>query len=147
MKPTRSHIVRVKEELQQAGVGRYGRLKFTALYLPNVIHEQEHIQAVVYGRYGEGMLMTTEAMLVATDRRVIFLDHKPGYTNVDELSYDVISGVRMSNAAFFTSVTLHTKIGEFAIKFAKRRCAERFVEYIETRRVEAPFAPRVIQSL
>jgi general stress protein 26 len=74
-------------------------------------------------------------MLVATDRRVIFLDHKPGYTAFDELTYDVISGVKLTSAGF-SAVTLHTRLGDYLIRFVNTRAANNFTHYIETKRLE-----------
>lgn len=133
--PAPTFDTKIGQELRQAGVSRYGMLKFNAHYLHRIIHPDEHIKAVVYGHYGTE-LIGTEGMLVATDRRVVFLDHKPGYTNMEEFSYDVISGVRFAQAGVFTSVTLHTKLGSFTIKYANANCARRFVSCIGTRRVE-----------
>jgi hypothetical protein len=130
------HTVRVYNELRAAGMTRFGLAKFSSHYLPNVIHHDEHIQAVIYGRHTENsLLFLEEAMLVATDHRVIFIDHKPGFTNTDEFSYDVISGVRFTQAGFFTSVTLHTKVGDFTLRYVNNRCAKNFVRYIEDKRL------------
>lgn len=131
------HEERIKEELRRAGVTRFGMLKFAVKYLPKVIHKDEHIHGVVYGRYGEktGSLTLVEGILIATNRRIIFLDHKPGYTSTDEVTYDVVSGVKVSKA-FFSAVTLHTRIGDYTIRFANSRCASIFVSYVERRRLE-----------
>lgn len=132
------HDERIKQELKDAGVTRFGMKKFAVKYLPKIIHKNEHIHGVVYGRYGEktGSLTLVEGMLVATDRRIIFLDHKPGFTSTDEITYDVVSGVR-ANTAFFTAVTLHTRIGDYTIRFANPKCAETFIDYVGERRLES----------
>src|SRR3990167_8935521 len=100
------HEQRVKQELKAVGVTRFGFMKFAIKYLPKIIHKKEHIKGVVYGRYGEktGSLTLVEGMLIATDHRIIFLDHKPGYTSEDELTYEMIAGIQTSRA-FFTAVT------------------------------------------
>lgn len=137
MKPTEEHVKRIKKELKDAGATAYGLAKFSSKYLPNVIHPEEHVKAVVYGRYREdgGLLNFAEGMLVATERRVIFLDHKPGYTKTDEVSYDIVSGVQESSAGF-TAVTLHTKICDYTLRFVNDKCANNFVKYVERRRLE-----------
>ncbi len=66
------HTNRIKQELKDAGLTSYGLLNSESRYLPQLIHEDEHIGGVVYGKHKNGL-----AMLVATDRRVIFLDKKP----------------------------------------------------------------------
>ena len=132
------HEERIKQELKDAGVTRFGMLKFAVKDLPSIIHKKEHINGVVYGRYGEktGSLTLVEGMLVATDHRIIFVDHKPGYTSTDEITYDVVSGVKKTTAVF-SAVTLHTRIGDYTIRFANSRCAAIFVRYVEKRRLES----------
>ena len=128
---TAEHTARIKQELRQAGVTRYGLLKGESRHLPRIIHPDEHIHGAIYGRAKEGSIM-----LVATDRRVIILDWKPLFTNTDEITYDVVSGVKMGSQGIFTSVTLHTRIKDYALKFVNFKCADRFVDYIEERRLE-----------
>lgn len=139
MKKFSPHEERVREELLRAGFPRAALRKFTAKYLPEVINENEHIGGAVYGRYSEtstGPLNWTEGMLVATDKKVLFINHKPGYTNVDELTYFVVAGVKYVSAWPFASVTLHTRMGDFLLKFANPVCAKRFVKYVEAYSVE-----------
>lgn len=131
-------IQRCKLELKMAGMTKYGFTKFNSRYLPKIIHDDEHIMGVIYGRYpeGPGVLSWTDRMVVATDRRVISLNHKPGYTDVDEFTYDVIDGVESLRAGFYTAVRINTKIDVLFVRMVNPRCAERFVHYIEKRRIE-----------
>ena len=122
---------RIKQELRAAGATAYGLMKSESRYLPNIIHEDEHIGGVVYGQYGGG-----SAMLIATDHRVIFLDRKPLFTTMDELTYDVVSGVMLNKSGVFTTVILHTRVAEYTINYANSTCAAGFVKYIESRRLE-----------
>ncbi len=132
-----SHTMRVKAELRKVGITAYSINKFTPRYLPKVIHDNEHIMAAVYGRYNkEETPFGFGGMLVATDRRVIFVDHKPGYTTLDELTYDVVSGVQATRAGLFRSITLYTKLGEFTVRFANTKSVKNFEHYVEKRRLE-----------
>lgn len=129
------HETRVRDELIQAGFTKGGLRKFTAKYLPQVIGEDEHIGGAVHGRYSEtskGPLNWVEGMLVATDKKVMFIDHKPGYTDVDEITYFVVAGVKYVSAWPFAAVTLHTRMGDFTLKFASPICAKKFVKYVES---------------
>ncbi len=131
------HEQRIKQELKKVGVTKFGMLKFAIRYLPQVIHKNEHIHGIVYGRYKdrEGNLKFNEGALVATDRKIIFLDHKPGYTKTEEITYDVVSGIQRTTA-FFSAVVLNTRLGDYSIRFANPKCASIFVTYIEERRLE-----------
>lgn len=126
-----AHKDRIHRELRAAGVTRYGMQKSESKYLPQVIHEDEHIGGVVYGR-----LDGEFSMLVATDSRIIFMQRMTLFTTTDELTYDVVSGIKSNDVGLFSSVTLHTRIADYPIRYANPKCAHKFVKYIESRRVE-----------
>lgn len=126
------HKKRVKEELIKAGVTGYGLLKQESRYLHNLIHEDESIDGVIYGQYDNH----ESAMMVATNKRIIFLDRKPFFTSSDELTYDIISGVRQNSAGIQTAVTLHTRLGDYTFRYVNSKVAHIFVTAIEKNRVE-----------
>lgn len=134
------HDDKVRQELKAAGISTLAMLRFTARYLPKVIHDDEHIEAAVFGRHkeSEGLFGYIEGILVATDKRIIYLDHKPGFTTMDEIAYEVVSGVKKSTAGLYSSLTLFTKMGNYTVSFAKPANAERFADYIEQRRIDDP---------
>lgn len=137
---TKEHKQRVKAELRAAGVTNYGLLKPESRNLPQVIQEDEHIRAVVYGR------ATTSggAMLVATNLRVIYFNRMPLFATLDEVTYDLVSGVsKGSEGGLFAAVTLHTRAGDYTIRFANVVCADRFVKYIERQCIENTSEARV----
>jgi hypothetical protein len=70
----KQHRLRVMKELKYAGMSAYGLMKMASLYLPKIIHKNETIHGVVYGR---GADKIGSVMLVATDKRILFLDKKP----------------------------------------------------------------------
>src|SRR5688572_57386 len=61
-----SHQQRVTQDLRKLGVSSYGFMKLSVRHLPRVIHPDEQIQGIVYGRHTNG-----SAVLVATDRRAL----------------------------------------------------------------------------
>ncbi len=122
---------RVQAELKAVGVGLIGLRTPEAKELTKILHTDEHIGGVVYGRYANSL-----AWLVATDKRVIFLDKKPLFMTTDELTYDVVSGVKSSHAGLFTAVTLHTRVNDYTFRFVSSKSAGIFVKYIEARRLE-----------
>ena len=126
-----AHRARITQELKNAGVSRYGLWKMESRYLPKIIHPTEHIGGVAYGPSDNG-----SAMLVATDRRVIFLDRKPLFINEEEITYDVVAGVSYSRAGPGSTVVLHTRIRDYQIKTLNAEAAQRFVHFIEQRSLE-----------
>lgn len=122
---------RIIDELKTAGASRAGLLYSEVNLLPKVLHDDEHIVAVVHGHHEGGF-----AMLIATNSRVIFLDKKPLFIKSDELSYDIVGGVNHNKSAFLAAVTLHTRIGDYTIKTFNFKAADNFRRIIEERCLE-----------
>lgn len=125
------HAERIRKELIAANITQYGLRKAEARYLPKIIHKDEHIGGVVYGRNESG-----SAMLIATDRRIIYLDKKPLFTSSEEVTYDVVSGFIINTQSVVNAITLHTKVKDFRLRFVNHRCAVHFQRYVETRHLE-----------
>lgn len=123
--------IRIKRELLEAHVTLYGLLKSESRHLPNILHDNEHVEAVIYGQHG-----ASSAMLVATDERIIYLDKKPMVVLFDEVSYEVVSGVEFDIHTLFATVILHTPVKNYDFRFTNLHCAENFVRYIERQRLE-----------
>ncbi len=123
---------RIQAELRAVGVGVVGIRTPEAKELAKMLHPDEHIGGVVYGRYSGGL-----AWLIATDRRVIFMDKKPMFATTDELTYDAVSGVKNMKVSIFDSVILHTRIGDYNIRSVNSKSANIFVKYIEHRCLES----------
>lgn len=138
---------RIKQELKQAGMSGLALRRFSSRYLPSVIHEDEHIKAAVAGRRkeSEGLFGYAEGMLIATDQRVIYLDHRPGFTTMDEITYDVVAGVNLTVAGPSASLTLFTRVTNYVVSHANVTCATVFAEYIEKRRVDTKLPAEVAQ--
>lgn len=127
----KKHVKRIRAELKLAGVGKIGILTPESRHLARILHPDEHIGGAVYGLYPGGL-----AWLVATSHRIMFMDHKPFYTTTDEMTYDVIVGVRSTRAGPFDTVILRTRVNDYMISFVNPKSARIFVDFIETRRLE-----------
>ena len=121
-------VERIGRELKAAGVGKLSVLGPQSKSLARMLHDNEHIGGVVYGAYAGGY-----GWLIATDTRVLFIDKKPLFSSTDELSYDVVSGVRRIKAAVSASVTLHTRVGDYTVRYVSDKCAITFVRFIESK--------------
>ena len=131
----REKAKRIKRQLLDAGVTAYGLLKAESRYLPKVLHDNEKIEAVIYGQHN-----SSSVMVVATDERIVVLDKKPMAVRFDEVSYEVVSGIGLKIGFFFASVTLHTAITNFDLSFVNLRCADKFVRHIEAERLKHELA-------
>ena len=119
---------RITEELKAVGVTAYGRLKRPSRLLHTLLRDDEHIEAAAYGQGADG-----SAMLVATNKRVLFVEANLLYSSSDDFGYDVISGVNHQESPLFGSVTLFTKVHTYHLEYASRESAMRFVKLIEDR--------------
>lgn len=124
------HADRIREELKEHGALPYDLILPETYYLPTVIHPDEHIMGSVYGRYKYGESVGRGA-LVATDKRVIFLDKKPLFVHYDELTFMIIGSVSYTRTAVVGYVTLHTRLGDFQLRTFNHNNAYNFVKFIE----------------
>jgi general stress protein 26 len=131
------HTDRIKEELIKAGATKYTLLRAELRKLPSLIHKDEIIGGIVYGRTEGGT-----ALLVATDKRVVYVDEKVFYDRADEINYDVVSGVSLNKQGRYSGVVLHTRLGDFKFKFVRTVMAQRFVQYVEDRQLESTPQPK-----
>lgn len=122
----------IHDELISAGITKYGLNKLATKELPKILHDEEHIRGIVYGKISTGFT----AMLVATDLRIIYIDRRLMYMTTDELTYDVVSGVKNTKSGPFCSVVLHTKVSDYTLRYVNSKCARIFTKYIEQRRLE-----------
>ncbi len=127
----KAKVRRVRRELLEAGVTMYGLLKAESRHICDVLHDNEHIEAAVYGQHH-----SSSVMLFATDDRIIFFDKKPTATLLDEVSYEVVSGIEFDIHLFTATLVLHTPVKNYDIKFANLRCAQKFAQHIENKRLE-----------
>lgn len=141
-KEKRNHERRVKSELTAAGMTKYGHLKLASRYLYHSIRAEEHVMAVVYGRYSGG-----EGQLVATDQRILFLNKMPLFEFSEDISYEVLLGVTYSAGGLFASVNLHTRLGDFYLCYAPKWASKHFVEYVGRRLAERGHHDTISRSL
>lgn len=128
---TALHRARVMQELKEVGVASLGLWSLESRYLPRTLHADEHIAAVIYG-YREADFM----MLIATGRRIIYLDKQPLDIIEQEIHYNDITGLDCDPSGFGVCITLHTKSQDYVIQALNPNCTKRFVRYIEHRLIE-----------
>lgn len=125
------HGERIREELQAAGLSKQALSSMECRYLPHIIHGDEHIGGAIYG-WQAGNL----AILVATNRRIIFLDKKPLFINKEEVSYFVVSGVTANHSLVGSELILHTRIKDYILHTFNKKSVQHFVDFIESHSLE-----------
>lgn len=132
---------RVFNDLRRVGVSAWGMRKTETHYLPELIHPGEQIGGAVYG-HGEG----GSAMLVATDRRILYIDTKPLFKKSEDISYDVVSGVTLEWVGLSGTLILHTRMVDIKVRTMNRRAARTFRGYVEGRCIEHQIMARQLSE-
>lgn len=127
-----SYVQKVKQDLLRVGISNYAIRRAEARHLAEVINQNETIHAAVFGRTPEGA-----AIMVATNKRVVYFRKTPLIATVDDISYEIVSGLTLGTAiGLFAAVTLHTRTGDYSIKYVNLKSATQFKKYIEESRLE-----------
>lgn len=71
--------------------------------LSNIINQGEQIRHCVYGSYEGGT-----GLLVATDRRILLIDKRPFFVNIEDFRYEMLNDVYFAGRLLSASVSLHT---------------------------------------
>ncbi len=119
---------RVKQELIAAGMTKRGLTNTSSQYLYNVIHDDEHVKGVAYSIYGG-----RGPILVATEHRIIYLQHRASYTTCDDLSYDFLTDVTLGFSGPLGSLSLRCRGQDYTVGYVNRRAAQVFVDYVESK--------------
>ncbi len=131
----RQRQVAMRQRLALLGADNYDLHLPETYTLPLVISPTETIRGVLYGRYtlsGEHETVLGRGVLVATDRRIVFLDKKPLYVRLDDISYDRVGSITFERVLFMSNVVLHTRMGDFHFRTFNHKAAHQFVSAIET---------------
>ena len=122
---------RIRKELRDLDVWPPQFWRTEMHSLPDILHDDEHIMGVVYGYGSDGF-----AMLMATDRRVLYIDKKPMFLKTDEITYDLVGGITHGRVWPFETVTLHTRLGDYKLRAMNFAAAAHFIDFIERRCLE-----------
>ncbi|HVA10724.1 MAG TPA: PH domain-containing protein [Candidatus Dormibacteraeota bacterium] len=124
----KDHYDRIKAELRENGAVIYDLMVPETHYLPFIIQPNEHIKGAVYGRSKAG-----RGVMVATDRRVLFVDKQPLHLYCDEIPPDTVSCVTRTHHGPVGTVTLCTPEGGRTIRTLNQKNAANFVNYVSSR--------------
>ena len=129
------HSDQLRERLRDLGADSYDLILPETKTLPLVIQPEEELEGIVYGRYvldeTSGKHSVGRGMLVATDKRVLLIDHKPMFIKSSEIVYGVVSAIAYSKAGLAGTITLHTRLGNVNLRTFNQRCADGFMKAVE----------------
>jgi len=117
----------VRNCLRGVGLNSFDLMKSETFYIAKLLHKDETILGAVVGRLNEG----GSALMVVTDLRIIYLNQIPLFTKMDEIGYAIVAGISSNDDRWGASVTLHTAIGDYALRNVNTTAAKKFVDAIE----------------
>ena len=118
----------IKQQLRACGFSNVLWGSSAIRELPNILANDEVIQQAMSGTYDAG-----HALLIATNRRLLFLDKKPFSFVVEDVPYDMISEVEYTVNLLNTKVNIHCISKDIGIATFNGASARRFVNYVEDR--------------
>jgi hypothetical protein len=136
----------INSTLRKLGADFYDMMLPETHSLAKVLASDETIEGIIYGRYHRSNGLPGRGVLAATDRRLIFIDHKPLSLNASEISYYVISGISHGTTGMVSIVVLNTRMGDMQFRTFNPRTPNSFVHAIESHIFQQPANFRPIRS-
>lgn len=96
--------------------------------LPAILWEDEKLEKLVQGRYGNGM-----GVLVATNKRLVFVDKGLISLRVEDFPYKNVSSIQYQTGMVFGKITIFTSGNKADIDQIDKKQAKDFAEYVRNR--------------
>ncbi len=122
----------VRLQLRNLGASPAIMQKAEIRHLPDILMRDEVIKEFIAGTYAGGF-----GMLLATDRRLLFVDKKFFDLLVDDIPYSMIAAVEFDVSMIWGRVTIFTRAKNFKFKRIRKQRTLQFARYVETRMYEA----------
>lgn len=130
----RDHAQKIKASISSLGADEYDLMLPETHVLPLIIQPDERIEGIIYGHYLQETPkepVRGRGVLVATDKRIMLIDHKPLYLKNAEYPYEVVSTISLNSGALAHTITLGTRVGNVSIRTRNRRSATIFISALE----------------
>lgn len=122
-------------DLQRLGFGGRWLGASEISQLPKILMKDEKIEKLVYG-IGPG----GPAIMVATDRRLLFVDKAFLHLTVEDVMYDSISSIECSEGPWFATIKIYCKAKEIEFRYVNKTNAHEFDDYVEKRMLAVEYA-------
>ncbi|MGG7469498.1 PH domain-containing protein [Chryseobacterium arthrosphaerae] len=124
----RSRLDEIKEELEKLDINPTIFARKEIRELPDILSADEKIVYLVEGR---NKTNNHHIILVATDRRLIFVDKEFMYgLKVEDFSYDKVSSIQYETSLLLASIDIHTSDNIVEIDGVGKYYAELFCEKV-----------------
>lgn len=95
--------------------------------LPDILHTHETILGYVYGLFEGGSF----ALIVATSKRIVFVNSAWGNLVVDDVPYNMVASVEYSLGVFWGRVTLFSRSKTYQFSLVNKKSIHPFVGVVE----------------
>lgn len=119
---------KVKQCLRSMGASPYILSRPEVEKLALLLQDNERIEAFICGTYIAGW-----GMLVATERKLIFIEKQFVRLKVEELPYQMISAIDHSTGRKYGKVTVRAQRKDYYFRRVNRDCVKKFISYVESR--------------
>ncbi|HVY79313.1 MAG TPA: PH domain-containing protein [Solirubrobacterales bacterium] len=96
--------------------------------LPNILWEDERVERIVQGVYNDGL-----GVLVATNKRLVFVDKGLFGLRVEDFPYDKVSSIEYKTGALTGKITFFASGNKAEIKQVSKGQCRGFAEFVRAR--------------
>lgn len=116
----------IKAQLRFIGAGKFILARGEIRELPGILWDDEQILKVAYGIHEGGT-----GLLLATDKRLLFVDKRFFHLRCDEIPYDFIMGAKFKLGMFTGTLIIPSRVSDLELKGIPKRQAREFAEFID----------------
>ena len=114
--------------------------------LPSILWENEFPEKLITGRYNNGW-----GILVATNRRLIFIDKGMLSLKVEDFSYDKIASIESKTGVVFGSLTIYASGNKEKFEYADKELLRGFADFLRAKlstqkSQSSPAAPSPVEN-
>lgn len=124
--PSQARADEIKKQLRAVGASSYELQKPEIPELVKLLHHDETIQSFVLGFYDSGY-----GMLVATSKRLLFVDKMFVGLKVEDLPYSTLNAIEHDLGWVFARVKVISRAGEFHFRWVKKSHATNFYHFVD----------------
>ena len=125
-KPHKPIVDAVKQQLRDAGATLYEIAKQETVELARILFDDEKIEAFMYGYYEAGF-----GLLVATNKRIIFVDKRFYNLKVEDIPYNTVNSVEYHLGIFFGVGKIYTRAQNFNFWWVKKSNLMNFCNFVD----------------
>lgn len=117
----------IQHELKLLGASKSITSKSEVIRLSDILHHEENILAFIYGMYEGGVF----ALMVATNKRIVFVSRVPGSLLVDDIPYDMVASIEYNIGVFRGKVKLFARHKNYDFSFVNKKQVMPFAHVVE----------------